>query len=126
EARILRGQLRATMTELRPEQPVSGRRRSRDHGGVTPNQRLRLRPDRQLLHTLQTAEIIDCQLVPWGSNYTFAVALDSGNAEPTIAIYRPSSGEIPLWDFDSGTLYRREYASYLLSRSLGWHFIPPT
>lgn len=114
------------MTELRPEQPVSGRRRSSNKAGAAPDHRLRRQPDRQILHTLRTAEIVDCQLVPWGSNYTFAVALDSGNAEPTVAIYKPSSGEIPLWDFDSGTLYRREYASYLLSRSLGWHFIPAT
>ena len=35
-------------------------------------------------------------------------------------------GEIPLWDFPTGTLYKREYAAYLLSRILGWDFIPLT
>jgi hypothetical protein len=100
-----------------PETPSSmdGTRRGR-----------RVPRDRALLETLRMAEISDCQLVPWGSNYTFAVALERPNASPVIGIYKPGSGEIPLWDFQSGTLYRREYASYLLSRVLGWNFIPPT
>ena len=33
---------------------------------------------------------------------------------------------MPLWDFPSGTLHLREYASYLLAEALGWHFIPRT
>lgn len=86
----------------------------------------RIPRDRATLRQLQTAEITDCQLVPYGSNYTFAVALEQSGHEPLIGIYKPRNGEAPLWDFDGGTLYRREYASYLLSRILGWHFIPPT
>ncbi len=82
--------------------------------------------ERSLLAFLREAEITDCQLVPWGSNYTFAVALERRGEPPLIGIYKPRRGEIPLWDFDSGTLYRREYAAYLLSRVLGWRFIPPT
>ena len=31
-----------------------------------------------------------------------------------------------MWDFPYGTLYKREYAAYLLSEILGWGFIPPT
>lgn len=86
----------------------------------------RVAHDRPLGRLLETAEITDCQLVPYGSNYTFAVALEQPDADPLVGIYKPRNGEAPLWDFDSGTLYRREYASYLLSRVLGWHFIPPT
>lgn len=81
---------------------------------------------RDLFRTLQEAEIDECKLVPWGSNYTFAVTFADAEDNVPIAIYKPSSGEIPLWDFDSGSLYRREYASFLLSRVLGWHFIPLT
>ncbi len=81
---------------------------------------------RSLLDTLQHGHITECKLVPWGSNYTFAVALEGDDDSPLIGIYKPTSGEIPLWDFESGSLYLREYASYLLSRALGWHFIPPT
>lgn len=79
-----------------------------------------------LLRTLREAPIADCQLVPWGSNYTFAITFEGDDAASPIAIYKPATGEIPLWDFASGTLYRREMASYLLSRAIGWHFIPPT
>ena len=80
----------------------------------------------ELLRTLREAPIAECKLVPWGSNYTFAVTFEGDEASTPIAIYKPANGEIPLWDFDSGSLYRREYASYLLSRVIGWHFIPPT
>lgn len=81
---------------------------------------------RELLQVLQSARISECKLVPWGSNYTFAVALERPGDASLLGIYKPTSGEIPLWDFESGSLYLREYASYLLSRVLGWHFIPPT
>jgi hypothetical protein len=81
---------------------------------------------RQILRWLADAPIADCQLLPWGSNYTFAVMLEPAGAEPLVAVYKPRRGEVPLWDFPSGTLYKREYASYLFSRALGWYFIPPT
>ena len=35
-------------------------------------------------------------------------------------------GEAPLWDFPDGTLYRREYAAYVVSEALGWRLVPPT
>lgn len=74
------------------------------------------------------ALIQDCDLVPWGSNYTFGILLEDpdGQFEETLAIYKPAAGEIPLWDFPDDTLYLREYASYLVSEALGWHFIPTT
>ena len=46
--------------------------------------------------------------------------------EEIYAIYKPKAGERPLNDFPNGTLYRREKASYVLSRELGWPRIPPT
>lgn len=74
------------------------------------------------------ATIQDCELVPWGSNYTFAVLLEDPENEfqETIGIYKPAAGEIPLWDFPDDTLYLREYAAYLVAEALGWHFIPTT
>ena len=42
------------------------------------------------------------------------------------AIYKPEIGERPLYDFPSGCLYKREYASYIFSLLLGWPNIPPT
>lgn len=41
------------------------------------------------------------------------------------AVYKPESGERPLWDFDPG-LHRRELAAYVLSEWLGWGLVPPT
>jgi hypothetical protein len=82
--------------------------------------------ERAVIHALETAEILDTQLVPWGSNYTFAISLQTDEPEPFIAIYKPEQGEVPLWDFPMGTLFEREYASYLLSRFLDWRFVPPT
>lgn len=61
----------------------------------------------------------------WGSNYTFLVDLIHGECQVQ-AIYKPSRGERPLWDFDSGTLAAREVAAYLTSRELGWGMVPPT
>ena len=73
-------------------------------------------------------EIVAYELVPWGSNYTFLAALADGKDSPPrdIAIYKPRQGEAPLWDFPDGTLYRREYAAYLLSNWLGWGMVPET
>jgi hypothetical protein len=82
--------------------------------------------ERTVLRSLETAEIIESQLVPWGSNYTFALAMQSDDTEPFMGIYKPEQGEAPLWDFPIGTLFQREYAAYLLSRVLGWRFVPPT
>ena len=64
---------------------------------------------------------------PWptGSNYVFLVQLT--HPEGTCrAIYKPRSGEMPLWDFPQGTLWLREYAAYLVSQLLEWDFIPLT
>ena len=74
---------------------------------------------------LRQGEILSCQLTRLGSNYTFVVnvALDGNEAW---GIYKPRDGEAPLWDFPSGTLYKREYAAYLLSEILGWDLIPFT
>ncbi|MDE3089656.1 MAG: SCO1664 family protein [Chloroflexota bacterium] len=64
-------------------------------------------------------------LVPWSSNYTFLVKVRNG-AQETLAVYKPSRGERPLWDFPSGTLAQREVAAYILAAALGWPHIPPT
>jgi hypothetical protein len=87
--------------------------------------------DRDCVRTVpffKRATIQDCELVPWGSNYTFAVLLEDPEEEfnETIAIYKPAAGEVPLWDFPDDTLYLREYAAYLVAEALGWHFIPTT
>lgn len=42
------------------------------------------------------------------------------------AVYKPVSGERPLWDFPDGTLAGREVATSLLSRESGLGTVPPT
>ncbi|HVL25631.1 MAG TPA: hypothetical protein VM450_16200 [Thermomicrobiales bacterium] len=85
-----------------------------------------LLPEAEALALLDAAEITAAELVPWGSNYTFAVALEAEGRPGHLAIYKPKLGERPLYDFPNGTLYLRERASYLLSRRLGWDLVPPT
>jgi uncharacterized repeat protein (TIGR03843 family) len=59
------------------------------------------------------------------SNATFfgAATLDGHRLE---CVYKPVSGERPLWDFPDGTLAEREVAAYLVSEALGWGVVPPT
>lgn len=60
-----------------------------------------------------------------GSNYTFLVNVHyNGMQYP--AVYKPSRGEQPLWDFPENTLALREVAAYLVSESLGFHIVPFT
>ena len=69
------------------------------------------------------AEIVG--LLPGASNYTFAATVTKDDLK-MMAVYKPQAGEIPLWDFPDGTLYRREIAAYLVSNALGWDLVPPT
>jgi uncharacterized repeat protein (TIGR03843 family) len=57
------------------------------------------------------------------SNHTFLAQLGEGG---TRCVYKPSSGERPLWDFTDGTLAYREYAAWVVSEHLGWDVVPPT
>lgn len=67
--------------------------------------------------------------VPRASNHTFLCALeppDGAVGQRIHVIYKPVSGERPLWDFTSGTLADREYAAWLVSDALGWDLVPTT
>jgi hypothetical protein len=82
-------------------------------------------PLEEVTHLLASGKMTACELIPWGSNYTFAVRLECDGVA-TLAVYKPMRGEAPLWDFPRGTLYRREYAAYVAVQLIGWDFIPPT
>jgi uncharacterized repeat protein (TIGR03843 family) len=43
-----------------------------------------------------------------------------------LAVWKPTAGEQPLFDFPVGTLTRREVAAYLVSEATGWGIVPPT
>lgn len=60
-----------------------------------------------------------------GSNYTFLVDVHH-EGKTCKAVYKPSKGEQPLWDFPDNTLALREVAAYELSEALGLHIVPFT
>ncbi|MCM6761453.1 SCO1664 family protein [Rathayibacter sp. ZW T2_19] len=55
------------------------------------------------------------------SNATFLARIGG-----TSVVYKPVSGEKPLWDFPDGDLAGREAAAYLASEALGWNVVPRT
>jgi hypothetical protein len=86
-------------------------------------------PDRsseteKLLLELPEMELLG--ILRGASNYTFLARLGPHPPEGLNVVYKPARGESPLWDFPSGSLYRREVAAYELSKVLGWPRIPPT
>jgi hypothetical protein len=86
------------------------------------SQSIRL-PD--LLNLLQEGRLEIEGLLPEGSNYTFLAQVSLGELQ-TYAVYKPTRGEQPLWDFPDATLANREVAAFVVSEALGWHFVPPT
>lgn len=80
----------------------------------------------QLEHSLRSLPFAGLLgLLRHSSNYTFLARLGAGD-DQLLAVYKPARGESPLWDFPPESLYKREVASYLLARSLGWPRIPAT
>ncbi|HEY4912641.1 MAG TPA: SCO1664 family protein [Candidatus Dormibacteraeota bacterium] len=84
----------------------------------------RLSKTEQLLARLPDLTVLG--LLHGSSNYTFLARLKPHPPAGLLAVYKPARGESPLWDFEAGTLYRREVAAYELSKVLGWPRIPPT
>jgi len=74
---------------------------------------------------LEKGEVELCGQLVNGSNYTFLARVTNQEQE-VIAVYKPTRGEQPLYDFAPGTLARREAAAYILSRALEWDLVPPT
>jgi uncharacterized repeat protein (TIGR03843 family) len=84
-------------------------------------------PDRpDIIDVLRTAEVEEEALLAAGSNYVYLLKLRHPEAGEGFAVYKPQRGEAPLSDFPDGSLYRREYAAYLVSEALGWGLVPPT
>ena len=61
----------------------------------------------------------------WGSNHTFLTQVEHEKGS-LAAVYKPTRGERPLWDFPYASLARREVAAFLVSEAIGWRFVPPT
>jgi hypothetical protein len=59
------------------------------------------------------------------SNATFYCAVTAAGVTAA-CVYKPVTGERPLWDFPDGTLAAREVAAFDLSAATGWDIVPPT
>ncbi|NTU56913.1 MAG: phosphatidylinositol kinase, partial [Anaerolineales bacterium] len=75
----------------------------------TPNQE-------QLITAFQHGDLEIKGQFTFGSNYTFLV--DVKYQDRVIpAVYKPTRGEQPLWDFEENTLALREVAAYIVSEA---------
>lgn len=79
----------------------------------------------EILDILHSGEITVKGRFLWGSNYTFLTEVEL-NETRIQAVYKPTRGERPLWDFPSASLAHRETAAYLVSNELGWELVPET
>ena len=75
---------------------------------------------------LTDSEITRLRLFYDSSNYAFLADLSHPDLGAGLGVYKPERGERPLYDFPTGTLYRREVAAYEYSRLLNWQLVPPT
>ena len=73
-----------------------------------------------------TAELEQGELVLHGRIMPASNATFLGQIGEVRVVYKPISGERPLWDFPVGTLADREVAARLVSEALGWDVVPPT
>jgi uncharacterized repeat protein (TIGR03843 family) len=74
---------------------------------------------------LATADLNVLGAIADASNLALLVRLGASEDAP-LAIYKPVSGERPLWDFPDGSLAGREVAAHLVSATGGWDIVPPT
>lgn len=81
--------------------------------------------DSPMLEILHQGELTIQGRFSWGSNYTFLVEVTHASGVIR-AVYKPSRGERPLWDFPVRSLAHREVAAYLVSQALGWRLVPET
>jgi hypothetical protein len=91
----------------------------RDEGSVDPAD---VRAAEALLRTGELS--VEGRLVA-ASNATLYCSVRA-DGRTAACVYKPVSGERPLWDFPDGTLAEREVAAYAVSEAMGWRIVPPT
>ncbi len=86
--------------------------------------------DEAVLLELATAPVRRMARIVYSSNAAFVLELDAADpvdpSRPLRAVYKPTRGERPLWDFPHRTLHFRETATYLVAAALGLSLVPPT
>ena len=78
-----------------------------------------------ILDALRTAELDPIGWLAGSSNHAMVVRAQAGSQQ-LLAVWKPTAGERPLFDFPIGTLTRREVGAFLVSEALGWGIVPPT
>lgn len=78
------------------------------------------------LDLLSEGEITVEGRVVAASNLTLYARVDAPGVASMPCVYKPVSGERPLWDFPDGTLAARERAAFLVSQAGGFDLVPPT
>lgn len=79
---------------------------------------------RAVTELLTRAELVVLGALRDASNLALLVRV--GGEEGPLAVYKPVSGERPLWDFPDGSLAAREVAARLVSEAGGWDVVPET
>lgn len=106
------------MTPGEPERQPSERR-------IEDADTQRDRTDAEAIALLERGSLEVLGLLPRASNFTFLARVRHDD-DQMLAVYKPRSGEAPLWDFEEGTLAAREVAAYVVADGLGWPWVPPT
>ena len=87
---------------------------------LTPAREL---PVADALELLATGELtVEGRLID-ASNATLYCSVTCDGVDAA-CVYKPVSGERPLWDFPDGTLAEREVAAYEVSAATGWLIVP--
>ena len=79
-----------------------------------------------LVRALGSGELTVEGRLAGASNATVRCTVEVDAGIEVRCVYKPVSGERPLWDFPDGTLSGREVAAHEMSIALGWPIIPPT
>jgi hypothetical protein len=82
-------------------------------------------PVSDALVLLERGEITVQGRIATASNATLYCGIELDGVAAA-CVYKPVSGERPLWDFPDGTLAEREVATYLVAAATGWDPVPPT
>jgi uncharacterized repeat protein (TIGR03843 family) len=83
------------------------------------------RPPDDAAEVLLSGDLTVLGRIRSASNATFLCEATFGELQQH-CVYKPISGEAPLWDFPDGTLAGRELGAYLVSAALGWNVVPHT
>src|ERR1700756_3500427 len=99
--------------------------RARTATGAARCSGLTMNPRNDDREVLRDGELTVLGRIRSASNATFLCESTLGGSSAH-CVYKPVSGEAPLWDFPDGTLAGRELGAYLVSTQLGWNIVPYT